>query len=75
MRKDGFVGEDAVEGRAADVELAGGAEPVAAAELEDVFNMVADDGVERERLSELTGGCGAGGVRDSPPLRCTCGLR
>jgi hypothetical protein len=48
VRKDGFVGEDAVEGRAADVELAGGAEPVAAAELEDVFNMVADDGVERE---------------------------
>jgi len=49
-----FVGEDAVEGRAADGELARGAELVAAVEVEDKLNMMADDGVEGEV-------CGAGG--------------
>ncbi len=43
-----FVGEDAVEGGAADGELAGGAKLVAAVEIEDILNMLADDGVERE---------------------------
>ena len=44
----GFVGEDAVEGGAADAELAGGAEFVAAVEVEDVLDVVLDDGVEGE---------------------------
>src|ERR1700722_15549598 len=43
-----FVGEDAIEGGAADGELAGGAELVAAIEVEDEVDMLADDGVERE---------------------------
>ena len=50
MREDGFVAEDAVEGGAADAELAGGAELVAAVEVEDVLHVMADDGVEGEVL-------------------------
>ena len=41
-----FVGEDAVEGGAADGELAGGTELVAAVEVEDELDMMVDDGVE-----------------------------
>ncbi len=48
--EQGFVGEDAVEGGAGDAELAGGAELVAAVEVEDVADVVADDGVEGEIL-------------------------
>jgi len=50
MREDGFVGEDAVEGGAADAELAGGAELVAAVEVEDVLDVMLDDGVEIESV-------------------------
>ena len=46
--EEGFVGEDAVEGGAADVEGAGGAEFIAAVEVEDVLDVMADDGVEGE---------------------------
>jgi len=48
MRQDGFVAEDAVEGGAADAELAGGAELVAAVEVEDILDVVLNDGVEVE---------------------------
>jgi hypothetical protein len=44
--EEGFVAEDAVEGGAADGELAGGAELVAAVEVEDVLDVMADYGVE-----------------------------
>jgi len=44
----GFVGEDAVEGGAGDLELAGGAELVAAIDVEDELNVVPDDGIEGE---------------------------
>ena len=46
--EDGFVGEDAVEGGAADAELAGGAELVVVVEVEDILDVVLDDGVERQ---------------------------
>ena len=46
--EEGFVAEDAVEGGAADGELAGGAELVAAVEVEDVLDVMPDDGVEGE---------------------------
>ena len=48
MREDVFVSEDAVEGGAADAELAGGAEFVAAVEVEDVLDVMLNDGVEIE---------------------------
>ena len=48
MGEQAFVGEEAIEGGAADGELAGGAEFVAAVEVEDEVDMLADDGVERE---------------------------
>ncbi len=64
-----FVGEDAVEGGAGDVELAGGAELVAAVEVEDVLDVVADDGVEGEVLRPgdglRLGGRGEGVVGES----------
>jgi len=53
--EDGFVGEDAVEGGAGDGELAGGAELVAAVEVEDVLDVMADHGVERE-VVDVSGG-------------------
>ena len=53
--EDGFVAEDAVEGGAADVELAGGAELVAAVEVEYILHVLADDGIEREAAG-WTGG-------------------
>ena len=43
-----LVGEDAIEGGAADCELAGGSELVAAVEVEDELNVLANDGVEGE---------------------------
>ena len=46
--EEAFVGEDAIEGGAADDELAGGAEFVAAVEIENKVDVLADDGVERE---------------------------
>ena len=55
MVEQGFVAEDAVEGGAADGELAGGAEFVAAVEVEDVLDVMADDGVEGEVVG-LAGG-------------------
>ena len=48
MGEEAFVGQNAIEGGAADDELAGGAELVAAVEVEDEVDMLADDGVERE---------------------------
>jgi hypothetical protein len=46
--EDGFVGEDAVKGGTADSQLTGGAELVAAVEIEDRFDVVSDYGVEGE---------------------------
>jgi hypothetical protein len=46
--QEGLVAEDAVEGGAADGELTGGAEFVAAIEVEDVLDVIANDGVEGE---------------------------
>ena len=51
MRQDVFVGEDAVEGGAADAELAGGAELVAAVEFEDILDVMLNDGVEIEGVA------------------------
>ena len=48
-----MVAEDAVEGGAGDGELAGGAEFVAAVEVEDVLDVMADYGVEGEAVSGL----------------------
>ncbi len=50
MGEDGFVAEDAVEGGATDAQLAGGAEFVAAVEVEYGLDVMADDGVEVETL-------------------------
>ena len=55
VRQEILVGEDAVEGGAADGKLAGGAKLVAAVEVEDVLHMVANNGVEGE-----IGGAGDG---------------
>ena len=55
--QDGLVGEDAIEGGTADLELAGGAELVAAVELKDELDVVTDDGVERE-VFRIDGGLG-----------------
>ena len=58
MSERGFVGEDAVERRAGDPELARGTQFVAAIEIEDVLNMLADSCVE----SEVSGtGCRCAG--------------
>ena len=53
--EEGFVTEDAVESRTADGELTGGAELVAAIEVKDVLDVMADDGVEGEAF-RLVGG-------------------
>ncbi len=57
LGEEGFVAEDAVESGAADVELACGAELVAVVELQDVFDVVADDRVEGE-IVHMGGGLG-----------------
>jgi hypothetical protein len=46
LGEEGFVAEDAVEGGAGDAELAGGAEFVAFVKVEDVLDVLLDDGVE-----------------------------
>ncbi len=48
MGQDRFVAEDAVKGGATDLELPGGAELVAAIEFDNIVDMIANDGVERE---------------------------
>ena len=48
LRQRAFVGEDAIEGRAADGELARGAKLVAVVKVEDVLDVMANDGVEGE---------------------------
>ena len=53
--EDGLVAEDAVEGGAANGELAGGAELVSAIEVEDIFDVMPDDGVEGEILRGADG--------------------
>lgn len=53
--KNGFVGEDAVERGAADAELAGGAQLVAAVQVEHVLHVAADHFVEREGAAVLDG--------------------
>ena len=68
MGEEVFVGEDAVEGGAADGELAGGAELVAPVEVEDILNMLADDGVEGEV------GDAGGGVRFKRGCGARCGV-
>ena len=51
MTSQGFAGEEAVEGRTADAELARGAEFVAVIEIEDHLNVAADCGVQGEICS------------------------
>ena len=46
MCEDGFVAEDAVEGRAADAELARRAQFVPVVEVEHILHVVMDHGVE-----------------------------
>ena len=48
MCGDGFSGEEAVQGGAADAELAGGAKLVVAVELEDELDVAMDGCVEAE---------------------------
>jgi hypothetical protein len=50
-----FVAEDAVEGGAADAELAGGAELVAAVEVENILDVMLDDGIEVEAVGARAG--------------------
>ena len=57
--EDGFVGEDAVEGGAADAELSGGAEFVSVVDFEDGLDVMADDGIEGEAI-DFEGGLKAG---------------
>jgi hypothetical protein len=75
----GFVGENAVEGGAGDGELAGGAELVSLVEVEDVLDVLVDDGVEGEvfgvdRGVGLWGAVFAGGegevFRSDDAVRC-----
>jgi hypothetical protein len=53
--EEGLVAEDAVEGGAADGELAGGAELVSAVEVEDILDVISDDGVEGEVIGLACG--------------------
>jgi len=55
VSQDGFVAEDAVEGGAADAELAGGAELVAAVQVEHRLHVAADDRIQREVLRAKEG--------------------
>ena len=66
--EEGFVGEDAVERGAGNGELAGGAEFVAAVEVEDILHVVADDGVERE-VGGAGGEAGCAPWRGAPEAR------
>ena len=59
--EDGFVAQDAVEGGAGDGELAGGAELVAAVQVEHVLNMMADDRIQGEAVG--SNGLGQVGLR------------
>ena len=54
-----FIGKDAIEGRTADGELTGGAKLVAAIEVEDVLDVLANDGVEGQ-VGRPRGGMNAG---------------
>ena len=68
MREDAFVAEDAIEGGAADAELAGGAEFVAMVEFEHGLDVMADDGIEREGFNlkdGLQAGLGVDTVEDA----------
>jgi len=61
LGEEGLVAQDAVEGGAGDAELAGGAELVSAVEVEDVLDVMADDGVEGEAVGADDGlGLGLG---------------
>jgi hypothetical protein len=61
LGEEGLVGEDAIEGGAGDLELAGGAELVSSVEIEDVLDVLLDDGVEREVIG-VDDGVGLGGA-------------
>ena len=54
----GFTGEDAIEGRAADAELAGGAELIAAIEFEDELNMAMNHCIKCHVIGDLGTGMG-----------------
>lgn len=56
--EEALVGKDAIESGAADTELTGGTELVAAVKVEDVLNVMANDGVERD-VTGTRGGMGA----------------
>ena len=45
------VAEDAIEGGAADAELAGGAEFIAAIQVQNILHMVLNDGIKVEGVS------------------------
>ena len=53
--KEAFVAEDAVEGGAADAQLAGGAEFIATIEFEDELDVAMDDGVQGHVLGQGQG--------------------
>ena len=55
VRENVFVAEDAVERGAADAELTSGAEFVAAVEVEDILDVVLNDGVEVEGVGVRCG--------------------
>jgi hypothetical protein len=55
----GFASQDAIEGRSADAELAGGSELVAAIEFEDELNMAMNDGIECHVIRGLGKGMGS----------------
>ncbi len=57
--EDGLVAQDAIEGGAADAELAGGAQLVAAVQVEHELHVMADDRIEAEVAGRLAG-CGSG---------------
>jgi len=70
--EDGLVAEDAIEGGAADAELAGGAEFVAPVEVEDGLDVMVDDGVEGKVFDALRvvsrSDAGSGGTPFFPGL-------
>src|ERR1035437_1522742 len=66
MRQDGFIAEDAVEGGAADAELAGGAQLVVPVQVQDILHVMLNDRIQIQvagthRRLQLRRGSRAGG--------------
>jgi hypothetical protein len=61
LREGGFVAEDAVEGGAGDAELSRGAELVALVEVEDILDVLMDNGIEGKVVG-TDGGVGLRGT-------------